>query len=64
MIGTACVVSYYCSLMAITIFYFFASFRATLPWAECDVAWGGDLCNGTQINKDLTNKTISEIYFE
>ena len=38
-IGTACVVSYYASIMALTVFYFFASFKSVLPWAECDPAW-------------------------
>jgi len=53
------------SLMAITIYYFFASFRSTLPWAECDNTWGaGGLCNGTAVNPALTNKTIPELYFE
>jgi SNF family Na+-dependent transporter len=32
MIGTICVVSYYCSIMAATVFYFFASFAKELPW--------------------------------
>ncbi|KAF0310441.1 Sodium-dependent nutrient amino acid transporter 1 [Amphibalanus amphitrite] len=39
MIGTASVVSYYVALMALTVFYFFASFSAVLPWTYCDPSW-------------------------
>ncbi|CAL8100046.1 unnamed protein product [Orchesella dallaii] len=34
--GVCCVVSYYCALMAITIYFFFASFAKDLPWSVCD----------------------------
>ncbi|XP_021952468.1 sodium-dependent nutrient amino acid transporter 1 [Folsomia candida] len=66
MIGTICVVSYYCSIMAVTIFYFFASFRKTLPWDYCDRSWGGGFCNenGT-LNPTVNteNKTIASLYY-
>ncbi|CAL8128749.1 unnamed protein product [Orchesella dallaii] len=31
-----CVLSYYCSLMAITVYYFVASFSTELPWSVCN----------------------------
>ncbi|ODN04548.1 Sodium-dependent nutrient amino acid transporter 1, partial [Orchesella cincta] len=42
MVGTFVVVSFYVSLMGLTIYYFFASFAAVLPWAQCDPAWAGE----------------------
>ncbi|KAJ8957365.1 hypothetical protein NQ318_004844, partial [Aromia moschata] len=39
LIGTICVATYYCSLMAITLFYLINSFTSDLPWSECDPAW-------------------------
>lgn len=61
-----CVVTYYCSVMALTVFYFFASFRKTLPWAECDPSWAGEeicniLANGTE---NVTKINLPLLYFE
>lgn len=39
LVGTISVATYYCSLMAITLFYLINSFRSDLPWASCDLAW-------------------------
>ncbi|XP_018580332.1 sodium-dependent nutrient amino acid transporter 1-like [Anoplophora glabripennis] len=39
LIGTVCVATYYCSLMALTLFYVVHSFTNYLPWSECDPAW-------------------------
>jgi solute carrier family 6 amino acid transporter-like protein 5/7/9/14 len=62
-IGTACVVSYYCSLMALTIYYFFASFAKTLPWKNCNPDWSEEeICNGTAVLPSV-NKTVSELYY-
>lgn len=38
------VVTYYCCLMALTTFYFFASFASVLPWTVCDESWAEDNC--------------------
>ncbi|XP_031829644.1 sodium-dependent nutrient amino acid transporter 1 isoform X2 [Nomia melanderi] len=35
------VVSYYCSLMALTLYYLVASFQAELPWSFCREEWQG-----------------------
>ena len=50
MIGTACVVSYYASIMGLTVYYFFASFQTNLPWSVCDENWIG---LGTGFDKDM-----------
>uniref|UniRef100_A0ABD2WQU3 Transporter n=1 Tax=Trichogramma kaykai TaxID=54128 RepID=A0ABD2WQU3_9HYME len=39
MFSMVAVGTYYCSLMALTVYYLASSFQAQLPWAECDVAW-------------------------
>lgn len=38
------VVTYYCCLMALTVFYFFSSFQTVLPWTLCDPAWATATC--------------------
>ena len=42
--ATWSIVTYYCSLMALTVFYFIASFNAVLPWTVCDETWADDRC--------------------
>ncbi|KAK7869294.1 hypothetical protein R5R35_000904 [Gryllus longicercus] len=49
--ATACVMTYYSSLMAITVLYFIYSFQKNLPWANC-----GD-------DQDLTGTSCGEIFF-
>ena len=50
-IGTSSVVSYYCVLIALSIYYLVASCQATLPWTVCweELKVGG-ICSlhGTQ----------------
>ncbi|PNF16937.1 Sodium-dependent nutrient amino acid transporter 1 [Cryptotermes secundus] len=69
MFCTVLVLTYYCSLMALTVFYFFQSFAADLPWSTCDRDW--DMCSDSKktegnnsIVADVTNyKSSSELYF-
>ena len=35
-LGAFYIVSYYCSLISLAIFYFFASFNKVLPWTICN----------------------------
>ncbi|XP_022916738.2 sodium-dependent nutrient amino acid transporter 1-like [Onthophagus taurus] len=46
-LGSICVSTYYCALMAIILFYFVNSFTGELPWATCRPEW--DLANMTCI---------------
>ncbi|CAG9774078.1 unnamed protein product [Ceutorhynchus assimilis] len=39
LIGTFSVATYYCSLMAITLFYLINSFSRNLPWSTCHPDW-------------------------
>ncbi|XP_042883243.1 sodium-dependent nutrient amino acid transporter 1-like [Penaeus japonicus] len=65
MVGTWSVVTYYCSLMAITLFYLFQSFSSELPWASCDPAWADGNCVDDATNVSLTAglQSSSEQYF-
>jgi len=71
MLATWSVVTYYVSLMALTVFYFLASFHSSLPWASCG-NWSSPLCvdahtNLSALNDSLLNssmlKSPSDEYF-
>ncbi|CAL4097561.1 unnamed protein product [Meganyctiphanes norvegica] len=51
-VATWSVVTYYVSLMAITVYYFFASFQRNLPWSVC-----GDWANHTDCVEPTGNST-------
>jgi hypothetical protein len=60
--------TYYCVLIAITIFYFFASFQSVLPWTVCDPEWiSGQSCYNSSTNTSAMNVTgfqsSSALYF-
>ncbi|XP_058795199.1 sodium-dependent nutrient amino acid transporter 1-like isoform X2 [Phymastichus coffea] len=61
--------SYYCSLMALTMFYLAMSFQSELPWSKCWPEWG-DICfdstnrNGSKSSSgNVTMKSSAELYF-
>ncbi|XP_055305392.1 sodium-dependent nutrient amino acid transporter 1 isoform X1 [Sitodiplosis mosellana] len=68
-ITSICVITYYSSLVALTVDYFFASFSSKLPWSVCLPEWGPGCVDS--ISKDntqfLANNTevtsSSEMYF-
>jgi SNF family Na+-dependent transporter len=63
MIATMAVLTYYVSIMSLTIFYFLMSFQKTLPWAECDLAWADPgSCNGTKVAAGY-NRSVPEMYY-
>ncbi|KAF5291488.1 hypothetical protein FQR65_LT01800 [Abscondita terminalis] len=39
LVGSICIASYYCLLMALTLFYLVNSFTSDLPWSNCDPDW-------------------------
>jgi hypothetical protein len=52
--------------MAVTVFYFFASFAKILPWEICEKDWGGDFCTEDgKLNAtvNVENDTISNLYY-
>ena len=73
-LATCCVVSYYCSLIGLAIYYLAASCQATLPWTVChpELHENGTFCIPSNGNKSAllnngSNLTIiasSEQYFK
>lgn len=60
------VVTYYCSLMALTMYYLIASFQSVLPWAFCWKEWGDACFDSTSFNTELVNVSKSssaDLYF-
>ncbi|XP_015175936.1 PREDICTED: sodium-dependent nutrient amino acid transporter 1-like isoform X1 [Polistes dominula] len=64
--------SYYCSLMALTLFYLVASFQSELPWGKCKKEWGNYCVNSSKDNEIFSNDTTlsnvtyfssAELYF-
>lgn len=67
MIGTIYIITYYCCLIAMTLFYMMASFRAELPWSKCLPEWKGcvDSKPDPMLNISTDDKAISsaELYY-
>lgn len=65
-IATWCVVTYYVSLMALTVFYFFASFSSTLPWSACPVNLTNCIDKTTNLSdvNVSVSKSAAEFYFQ
>ena len=76
LISAAYTTIFYNYLMALSLYYLFASFSNPLPWTECDIEWC-DPPNATNTSsldvriepefdinsKDPTNTTMSELYW-
>lgn len=60
--------SYYCSLMALTLFYLVASFQTELPWGRCREEWG-EFCvdslpgNHSARIENISYSSSAELYF-
>jgi solute carrier family 6 amino acid transporter-like protein 5/7/9/14 len=69
-LATWFVVTFYCVLIAISLFYFFSSFQTILPWTVCDMSWASfSTCYNSSADSNLTDfnvtglKSSSAIYF-
>ncbi|KAG8224495.1 hypothetical protein J437_LFUL004977 [Ladona fulva] len=61
-----CVATYYCSLMALSTYYFFASFSSELPWATCDPSWKNCFDSKPGVSNTTPSagfRSSSELYF-
>ncbi|XP_032667885.1 sodium-dependent nutrient amino acid transporter 1-like isoform X2 [Odontomachus brunneus] len=62
-----CVVSYYCSLMALTLYYLVESFQKQLPWSVCQPEWEGNCfdvsSNSSSNDPNVTLRSSAELYF-
>ncbi|KAG5669726.1 hypothetical protein PVAND_000021 [Polypedilum vanderplanki] len=69
MVTILAVSTYYSSILAIALRYFFYSFNTVLPWSECKPEWTEPCysANGIQTNDDesgnITRKSSTELYF-
>lgn len=53
--GTVYVITYYTSLIALTIYYFFASFSSELPWSRCLQSWGTNCVDSLAVHQNVSN---------
>lgn len=53
-----CVVSYYCALMALTLFYLAASFQAELPWSFCREEWQGQCVDSVSQGNETSARAM------
>ncbi|XP_036347528.1 sodium-dependent nutrient amino acid transporter 1-like [Rhagoletis pomonella] len=66
--ATLAVLTYYSALIALTVYYFIASFQSPLPWALCRDEWGANCVSSSVLNNEDNNQTerlqsSSELYF-
>lgn len=54
LVSSICVITYYSSLVALTVYYFFASFSSHLPWSQCQPEWGPNCVD----SKSFDNSTF------
>lgn len=63
--STIALITYYSSIMALTLFFLIASFSLDLPWARCREEWNNCVDSSTKKNydvaADLTGKSYSDI---
>lgn len=66
-IATICVITYYCSMIALSLHYMFASFSSELPWSTCRPEWKN--CVDSKPKNNVTEAPVegssssSEFYF-
>ena len=63
---TVYVIIFYHYLMALTVYYMFASFQNPLPWTQCDSQWSDCshlstlTTNSSEINANITNLNVTK----
>lgn len=66
MVGNCCILSYYVSLIALTLYYMIKSFSAELPWSRCRSNWIEpciDSVSTVPSNVSSFAASSSELYF-
>ncbi|KAL6441823.1 hypothetical protein ACFW04_002326 [Cataglyphis niger] len=63
-----CILSYYCALMALTLYYLAMSFQSELPWSICRTEWRNyciDAISNSNISetRNVTVQSSAELYF-
>lgn len=69
MLGTISVVTYYVSLIALTLVYLISSFSSELPWATCRDSWDEQCVDSSEGHPVIISNgtgysmSSSELYF-
>ncbi|XP_020801234.1 sodium-dependent nutrient amino acid transporter 1 isoform X1 [Drosophila serrata] len=62
-LATAASITYYSSIMALTLRFLLASFGAKLPWSRCWESWGSD-CHDGSVQNATGKMSPAQLYFE
>lgn len=67
LVATICVITYYCSMIALALHYMFASFSTELPWSHCRPEWENCVDSKPTDNSTVApgngSSSSSEYYF-
>ncbi|XP_032590911.1 sodium-dependent nutrient amino acid transporter 1 isoform X2 [Drosophila grimshawi] len=63
-LATGASITYYSSIMALTLRFLFASFSTVLPWSDCRESWGDDCHNGSAAPNATGKMSPAQLYFE
>ncbi|XP_017106848.2 sodium-dependent nutrient amino acid transporter 1 isoform X2 [Drosophila bipectinata] len=63
-LATAASITYYSSIMALTLRFLLASFGAELPWSRCWESWGSDCYDGGSNRTSVGKMSPAQLYFE
>lgn len=62
-LATGASITYYSSIMALTLRFLLASFSAELPWSSCRPSWGSD-CHDVSAANASGKMSPAQLYFE
>ncbi|XP_055907544.1 sodium-dependent nutrient amino acid transporter 1 [Eupeodes corollae] len=63
-LATGVSITYYSSIMALTLRFLVASFSSILPWSYCREEWGDKCLGGSANNSNSTKMSSAELYFQ
>lgn len=64
-LATGASITYYSSIMALTLRFLVASFSSELPWAKCRESWGSACLDGNNSVTSAAGKmSAAQLYFE
>ncbi|KAH8407669.1 hypothetical protein KR222_010143 [Zaprionus bogoriensis] len=65
-LATGASITYYSSIMALTLRFLLASFGTELPWSRCQPSWGNDCYDGSAASGSNASGKMSpaQLYFE
>lgn len=61
--ATICIITYYSSLLALTLYYLFVSFQSELPWSYCRDEWLNCVDSSPRSSNDTILSNISSTAF-